>query len=489
MMSEELAIRNYVRQPLPTLRDIFAVLFRKLWAMLIAFIVVVIAVAVSGVWIPKYEAEMKILVRHQRSDTILTTSATSQTQFNNDEVSEEELNSEVELLNSVNLLRNVVLVTGLAGPHGAGENSEVQIARAVRKLSKDLKIELLRKTDVISVRLQADDPQRAAKVLGALAAEYTKKHLEMHRSGELSFFNQQTEQYKEGMEQAQAKLTDFTKRTGVVSAEIERDSALRQANEFDAAARQTQTSLLETEQRIRTLQGQLQSMKPRMTTIVRTADNPQLLQQLKSTLLELELKKTELLTKYEPTYRLVQEVNQQIADAKSAISAEESKPIRDETTDQDPNYQWVRAELTKAQADLSGLKARGAAAGAMAEKYQDEAQRFGQTMVSQQNLSQDAKTQEDNYLLYVHKREEARISNALDQRRILNVALAEEPVAPALPNRSRLSVAFLTLVLAGIFSLSTAFVLDLTDPTFRTPDELARFLGTPVLGALPKGGQ
>src|ERR1035438_4028712 len=301
MMSEELAIRNYVRQPLPTLRDIFAVIFRKRWAMLIAFIVVVIAVAVSGVWIPKYEAEMKILVRHQRSDTILTTSATSQTQFNNDEVSEEELNSEVELLNSVNLLRNVVLVTGLAGPHGAGENSEVQIARAVRKLSKDLKIGLLRKTDVISVRLQADDPQRAAKVLGALAAEYTKKHLEMHRSGELSFFNQQTEQYKEGMEQAQAKLTDFTKRTGVVSAEIERDSALRQANEFDAAARQTQTSLLETEQRIRTLQGQLQSMKPRMTTIVRTADNPQLLQQLKSTLLELELKKTELLRSEEHT--------------------------------------------------------------------------------------------------------------------------------------------------------------------------------------------
>ena len=97
-------------------------------------------------------------------------------------------------------------------------------------------------------------------------------------------------------------------------------------------------------------------MKPRMTTVVRTADNPELLQQLKSTLLNLELKRTELLTKYEPTYRLVQEVDQQIADAKSAISAEESKPIRDETTDQDPDYQWVRAELTKAQADLSGLK-------------------------------------------------------------------------------------------------------------------------------------
>ena len=51
--------------------------------------------------------------------------------------------------------------------------------------------------------------------------------------------------------------------------------------------------------------------------MVRNSDNPQLLEQLKSTLLNLELKRTDLLTKYEPTYRLVQEVDQQIADAKS----------------------------------------------------------------------------------------------------------------------------------------------------------------------------
>ena len=148
-------------------------------------------------------------------------------------------------------------------------------------------------------------------------------------------------------------------------------SATRHCNKpttFDATARQAQTAVLETEQRVRALQAQLQSIKPRMTTVVRNADNPQLLEQLKSTLLNLELKRTELLTKYDPTYRLVQEVDQQIADAKSAISAEESKPIRDETSDQNPDYQWVQAELTKAQADLSGLKARVAAAAAWLQR-------------------------------------------------------------------------------------------------------------------------
>ena len=222
---------------------------------------------------------------------------------------------------------------------------------------------------------------------------------------------------------------------------------------------------------------------------MRNSDNPQLLEQLKSTLLNLQLKRTELLPKYEPTYRLDQEVDQQIADTKSAIAGEVSKPIRDESSDQNPDYQWVQAELTKAQADLSGLKARAAAAATVAAKYHAQAQSLDQSMVTQQNLLQDAKTKEDNYLLYEHKREEARISNALDQGGILNVALAEQPVVPALPKRSPLSVALLTLLLAGTFSLSTAFVLDFMDPTFRTPDELAGYLGVPVLAALPRGGE
>ena len=37
MRNDELAIERYTRQPLPTLRDIVAVLFRQRWPMLIAF--------------------------------------------------------------------------------------------------------------------------------------------------------------------------------------------------------------------------------------------------------------------------------------------------------------------------------------------------------------------------------------------------------------------------------------------------------------------
>ncbi len=63
MKSDEVAIEVCAGASLPTPRDLFAVVFRQRRIVLIAFALVVIAAAVSGLWIPKYEAQMKILVR------------------------------------------------------------------------------------------------------------------------------------------------------------------------------------------------------------------------------------------------------------------------------------------------------------------------------------------------------------------------------------------------------------------------------------------
>lgn len=487
MSSDDFAIERYHRPSLPTLRDVAAVIFRQRWIVVVTFILTITAVAATGFWTPKFDAQMKILVRRQRPDTLVTPGANVPAPAMNDQVTEEDINSEVELLNSQDLLRKVVIETGLAESPFPGRDTDVQIAKAVRKLGKDLKIEPLRKSNVISVHYSASNPWKANRVLTALSSAYTEKHLQVHRSsGELKFFDQQMEQYQNGLNQAQAKLDAFRKSTGVVSAELERDSALKDANDFDASARQAQASLEEARRRIDALTAELKQTQPRTVTVVRTSDNPQLLEQLKSTLLTLQLKRTELLTKYAPTYRPVQEVEDQITETKNAIASAESKPIREESTDQNPNYQWVRAELTKTEADLPGLRARADSTAAIADHYHQVAQQLSGEEVTQQDLQRTAKTQEDNYFLYQQKREEARINEAMGQRGILDVALAEQPVVPALPDSSPLKIAMVTLLLAGVFSLAAAVAKDITDPSFRTPDELANYLGVPVLASLPK---
>jgi uncharacterized protein involved in exopolysaccharide biosynthesis len=351
-----------------------------------------------------------------------------------------------------------------------------------------LEVKPVKKTNLITISYASDDPRLAARVLQSLANAYLEKHTVVHRpGGEVRFFEQQTGESRRELEQAQRNLLEFTSGHGVVAAAQERDLALQKLSEVDASYRQTRIELAETEQRVWGLEAQLAALPQRSTTQVRTADNPELLKALKSSLLELQLKRTELLTKFEPNHRLVQEVEQQIAQAQAAIAAESTSPVRDETTDKDTQYEWAKSELEKAQVQLKALQARAAATAVQEAAYRTTVRQLGEDAIAQDDLVSREKAAEDNYLLYVKKREEARMADALDQRGIVNVAIAEQPVASALPVWSAWTVLLVGLAAAGAAGTGAAFAADHLDPAFRTPDDVLAYLEAPVLASLPRG--
>ena len=99
-----------------SLRDALAPVFRRRRMAGIIFLGVFIGVVGSVVMAPKeYEAEMKILVNRDRVDAVVTPDPGAPVAVQPmTGVTEEDLNSEVELLKSRDLLEDVVLSTGLA---------------------------------------------------------------------------------------------------------------------------------------------------------------------------------------------------------------------------------------------------------------------------------------------------------------------------------------------------------------------------------------
>jgi uncharacterized protein involved in exopolysaccharide biosynthesis len=490
-MGEELTI---IRKPVPaiapTMRDLLAVVFRQRRLALVSFMAIFMAILGYGVFAPTYQARMSVLVRRGRVDPVVTPAPTPSPMFQRDEITEEELNSQVELLHDDEILRNVVKTPGLiAKPwyeRFLGGSEDVCLARSVRRLTRQLSVEPIRKTNLIQVDYSSSDPAQAAAVLRALAHAYLARQQRVRRpSGEYQFFEQQVAESRRGLLDAEFRLMDFSSDQGVVSAAQERDMALQRLSDAEANDHQNQVAMAETRQRIRDLQVKLQSLPARTLTIVRNADNPQLAEKMKSKLLELQLKRTELLTKFDPSYRLVLEVDQQIAETKASIAGEEHSPLRDETTNQEPNHEWAKSELIKAQVELGTLEAHGQATRIQVAGYRDVAQRLGGNALRQGDLLGELKAAEEKYLLYVNKREEARIEDALDQGGILNVTIAEEPRVPALPARASWVFGLIGVVLGGTLSTSLAFAADYLNPGFRTPDEVVAFLGTPVLASLP----
>lgn len=493
-MRQELSlVRRSARVSPPTVRDVVAVLFRQRGLVMVSFAAILVAVLVYGLIKPSYQARLKVLVRRGRVDPAMSPTPTPTVQFVRDDVTEEELNSEVELLHDDEILRTVVRSTGLDSAEGhwwgifGKADDDVQLARAVRRLDQRLQAEPIRKTNLIAVTYASSSPAQAAKVLKALGSAYLERHLQLRRpSGEFAFFERQMWQSAHGLELAQLQLADFMSTQGVVSAALERDLALQKLSDMSAGETQIEMEMAEASARIHTLESKLPSLPERRTTQVRTSDNPLLLEKMKSRRLELDLKRTELLTKFKPSYRLVREVDQQIEETRASIVAEHEAPVLEQTTEQDPNHDWANAELVKAEVDLRALQGRAAASHTLLGYSRSTALRLGNDAIRQEGLLRNLKAAEEKYLLYVNKREEARIGDALDERGILNVAIAEQPIVPAIPMQSGWSFGVMGLLLAGTASVALGFAVDYLDPAFRTPDEVACYLGTPVLASLPR---
>jgi uncharacterized protein involved in exopolysaccharide biosynthesis len=493
-MTEEMAAaRNEARDSAsPTLRDLLAILFRQRRVALASFLLVLVLTAVYAWITPAYQAHMKVLLRRGRLDPVVSPEQNSPIALIRPEITEEELNSEVELLRDQELLQKVVEQSGLAGPQAAKssqpeEDQEFQIARAVRTLASHLQVDAVRKTNLISVTYESSDPAAAARVLHTLASAYLEKHKAVRRSAEeLPFFEQQAQRSRGRLDAAETRLLDFSQQQGVVAGALERDLALQRAGEIKRSHQQALVAIQEVSRRAQELRGKLRSLPERSTSQIRTSDNPQLLETLKGKLLELELKKTELLTKFQPSYPLVQQVQEQIDQAMASIAAEQLAPVREETTEKDPNYEWAKSELGKAEVELGALFARERAIRSELASARVQARQLGEASIHQQDLLRGMKTAEESYLLYAKKSEEARISDALDERGIVNVILAEPPVAPVLPKHSVWMWLALGMAMATTASIAVTFAVDYMDPAFRTPEEVVACLHAPVLASLPR---
>ncbi|MEJ2008954.1 MAG: GumC family protein, partial [Acidobacteriota bacterium] len=483
----------------PTLRDLLAVVFRHRLLITVSFIGIVLGATVTSFLLPpQYQAHMTILVKHERVDPVITSGPNTVPEPNSQLVTEQDLNTEVEMIKSRDLLVKVVKACGLqhSSPffwhflHPAavpGEN--LRVAEAVRGLAKDLSVEPIKKSSMIEVSYTSSNPILASRVLTALAKDYLVKHLKIHRFPEAyDFFDQQAEQYHNALDVDEKRLVGFSgeQGQGAVSPHLQMDLVLREANHFDAVLWQARSLIAQTQERIRSLKSQMATTPRRVTTEDRQSDNPQLLASLRSSLATLELKRTELLQEYEPSYRLVKEVEAQIVQARAAIAGQKDAPVQEKSTNRNPTFQWLDEELAKANADLATYRAQAEATQQIIDTYRTRAVSLEQKQIAHEDLMRNVKVAETNYLLYLKKAEEANISNALDNKRIDNVAIAEAATVPPFPVHSTGLFLSIGVLLAALVSLGSAFVADYFDSSFRTADELKHFLEVPVLAAFPK---
>jgi uncharacterized protein involved in exopolysaccharide biosynthesis len=478
-----------------SLRELAAPLFRRKRLLIITLLVVFVGITPIGLLLfYKFRSQMAILVNRERVDSVVSTGVPSQTITEPVAVAEEEINSEAELLMSQDVLEKVVLANHLQ-EHKASfmdllrpkRDEAYDVAQAVKTLARKIKVRPSTKANIINVSYSSDDPKLSYAVLNSLGDLYLEKHAEVHRpAGSFQFFSGETERYKKALDESESRLRSFMQTPGAAAPDLQRTDLDLQLSHFVGELHTTQQAIAADEKRIQSDQQQMKVTPQRATTQLASGPADLLLQQLGASLLAAETKRSQLLLKYDPSYPLVQEADRELAQTKAAFEKAEQTKYVTEDTNVDPTYELLREDLAKTQADLAAQQASLVADKTSIASMQAEMVQLAEKGLDQSDLVREQKANEENYLLYLSKREQERTSDALDKTRIENVAIATPPSIPVLPVMSPVSVIFLAFVVAAFISVAGVYAVDFFDSSFHTPGEVADILGIPVVVTISK---
>ena len=490
-----------------TLHELLSIVFRQKRLVCVVFGCTFALLAVILFMQPNvYDAEMKILVKQNRVDPIVTPDPQSPYRMIGNPT-EQDLISEAELLKSRDILEGAAIECHLTKPKptvwafvpvvnafaGAPPKQPlydlVTLSEAVRTLDQGIRAIPSEKSNLISVAYASPNPTLAACVLKAMARLYMDKHLAVHRpSGAFEFFMQEADRYKRDLALIEMQLTQFGQKEHLVTEGTEKEITVRKLGDYAASLLDTKTAIAATGARIRSLQALARSTEPRQTKAVRTSPNAAL-KELQTQLVALEMKRTDMLGKFQSTYRPLQDLERQIQGLKNTIAEVQKTPLVEETTDTNPANDWLRVELARAHSELASLQASAPAKERAVNEYRSLALDIDQKNIKRSDLIRLQKVTEEKFLLYLRKQEEARIEQELDRQRILNVAIAQHPTVPILPQPSLMTVKLgFSALFAAMLSLGGALGADHYSRTFRTSAEVAQHLELPVLGSVPLMG-
>ncbi len=435
----------------------------------------------------QYKSQTKFLVQNARGNVVITPEKTGANPVVSD-VTEEQLNSELEVLHSQDVV-NAIADPGWKTLSNA-ERTPGRIREHEKLLAsfeKRFSTELVRKSDVIDVNILAKSPAEAQGELQALSAAYLAEHRKLQRpSGASGFFANEAARYQNAWNDASQKLVAFQQEHHLISVPDQAASIDKEIVSTQEQIHGIDATLHELDGRIHSSSAQLASLPERQTTMQRTIPNQASVEELNTLLVRLQNKRTELLTKFRPEDRLVKEADRQIADTKAALSNATTMLGQENTTDVAPAWQIVNSNLAQTKISRDAAVAQRGALSTRLDTLQKNLADL-QTLSVQFNTLQSQDTElKDNYQLYAQKRDQAQMEDAMDEQKLLNVAVAETPTLSFVPVKPRPVMNMLLATVTALFlGICAVYFAELGRSTVATPRELEAASGYPVLATIP----
>jgi uncharacterized protein involved in exopolysaccharide biosynthesis len=485
-------------------REMVAVLHRRRKLILQVFGAGVLTVLL-GVWAqgPRYRATATIMVTSDRAQVVVSPDASTRPMV--DRVNDEDLNSEAALLRSDALIRAVLVKhydpDAQAAPtvfdrilsvvtfpirlpgilyraiHGIPQATPLDLW--VDGTAATLAVTPVGKSSLIEVSYDSTNPQWSAQLVNELVAHHMERRSRMSQQSEAQrFYESQRQVLTEKARAAETALQEFYTREGMDFMSPEQRTALRaRLAELQLTLSNSETELQEGNGRIQFLTSDIKNHPRSLPAGPQGAPNQQL---VKPRILELELERSSLLSRYAPTSVKIQDIDRQIAEAKRLMGQE--KEILSDSGAANPTYQALDVDLAQTKAQMAAVQARVEAVRNQIADFRKRVAHLDEIASEQERLEQEVANAKEAFSTYSKKEEEARFASALDKSSIVNIAVAEPAEVPTSPEKTKkmmmIALGAMMSLMAGV---GLAFLRDRMDPAVKSAADAQGVTGLPIL--------
>jgi uncharacterized protein involved in exopolysaccharide biosynthesis len=443
--------------------DYLWVLRKHQWLITGIFLVTVITVAIwTFLEVPVYSATATLLIDPEPPKVLniqeVSPMGTSGWDPNYYPTQYEIIKSKPVLERTIEALNLKKRMPGLAGarePH--------------RVLLGALTVEPKRNTRLILIRYDSPDPALAADVANAVATAYVQYNLDLKLKGArdaLGWLTSEAASLKRKVEESSAALQNYRVKAGILGTQEQRQITAQKIMDFNKAYLEAQAQRLSVEAKLREL-VQIAKDPSGAQTIFTVADNP-LIQKLKGELSELEVEKAKLSKTFKERHPEILKVDARIQQVSQKLDAEIQNMLRGVQTE----YKVAKAREETLLNNVNQLRREG--------------QDLNEKEIQALTLQREAESNQQLYEAVLKRFKETGVAGGLETN---NVRVVEEATAPVVPVRPRKTWNLLLSVVAGLaLGMAIAFGIDYLDTTVKTPDDVERYLGLPVIGIVPAFG-
>jgi capsular exopolysaccharide synthesis family protein len=347
------------------------------------------------------------------------------------------------------------------------EKEDARLTGLIDAFLKKLTITQIKRSQVINVAYESEDPKLSAKIANEIADKYIIGQLQAKFDATkkaTDWLNDQLGELKQKVEISEHAVAEYRKKHELLEVNKEVGLTQQQLSEINSQLAIARAQRAEAEAKYQQIESITRSGRD-IDSVSEVLNSP-LISSLRQQESEVQRKYSEMLVEYGPRHPKMIQMQAELGDIEGKVRTEVKK---------------IAAGLRNS---LEVSSAREASLTFSLKQLETKTSGGNQAEVELHALEREAAANKALFETFLNRFKETTSTQGMEQADARVISFAEIPLSPSFPQKNMLLT--VSLFMAFLFSIALLFLIEMLNPGVRSPEQVQDLFHMVTLGIVPK---